>query len=134
MGAKFAVTWFEAVAGSLTVKVQVSAVPVHGPLHPVNFIPASGVAVRVTFVPAVTPAEHVEPQLMTPSDEETKPPADLVTDTIGEKKTVTAQADETVHEVAVAVAGVGQPLPHFTVQPAAGVAVMVTDSPFGTLI
>lgn len=113
------------------MRVHVGAVPVQAPLHPVNFIPASGVAVRVTLVLAVTPAEQAAPQLIAPSDDVTVPPADFVTVTMGEKNTVTDQVDETVHEVAVAVPGLGQALPHFTDQPSAGVAVIVTGTPPG---
>lgn len=42
---------------------------------------------------------------------------------------MTAQFPVTVHEVSVAVAGVGQALPQLTFQPGAGVAVMVTGWP-----
>jgi hypothetical protein len=39
-------------------------VPVQGPLQPVKTDPAEGVAVSVTEVPAVNPAEQVEPQVI----------------------------------------------------------------------
>jgi hypothetical protein len=57
--AKLAVTLFAAS----TVTVQV-AVPEQAPLHPVNWYPLSGVAVRVTGVPLLKGALQVLPQSM----------------------------------------------------------------------
>ena len=56
----------------LTVQVPV---PVHAPLQPVKVLPVAGVAVRVTLVPLLKNALHVEPplQLIPVGDELTAP-------------------------------------------------------------
>ncbi len=58
-GTKVAVT----MVAEFTVTLQVP-VPVQAPPQPVNAIPASGAAVRITGVPAVNENEHVAPQLI----------------------------------------------------------------------
>ena len=58
-GAKVAV----AVAFAVSVKLQ-AAVPVQAPLQPLNTMPASGVAVRLTGVPMSSVAEQLLPQSM----------------------------------------------------------------------
>src|SRR5207244_2749551 len=55
---KLAVTLLSA----LRTTVQVVAVPVHAPLQPVQVEVASGVAVRVTLVPAAKASEHPPPE------------------------------------------------------------------------
>jgi hypothetical protein len=50
------------------------AIPLHAPLQPVKLDVASGMAVRVTTVPASKAAEHVAPQLMPAGLELTVPP------------------------------------------------------------
>ncbi len=58
-GANVAVTlWLD-----VGVKVQV-AVPVQAPSQPVKIEPGAGLAARLTCVPDVNVAEHVDPQLI----------------------------------------------------------------------
>lgn len=51
----------------LTVTAQVVAVPTQTPDQPANVLPAGGVAVSVTTVPAATVAVQAVPQLMPPT-------------------------------------------------------------------
>lgn len=50
-----------------TVMMQIGAMLVQAPDHPAKVLPAGGVAVSVTTVPASTVAEHAVPQLMPPT-------------------------------------------------------------------
>ena len=55
-----------AVALLFTVTVQVAALPVHAPDQFTKVKPGSGVAVKVTAVPAATLAAQLLPQLIPP--------------------------------------------------------------------
>ena len=117
--------------------VHVVAVPEHEPAHPVNTDPAAGVAVRVTEVPCAMLAEQgveVE-QLMPPTLDVTVPapvpePNALAerVHALGENPAVTDLAAfiDTVQVVAVPE---HEPLQPVKFDPAAGVAVKVTDEP-----
>src|SRR5689334_9089826 len=58
---------------SFTFTVQVSWLPLHDPPQPTKAEPDAGLAVRITTAPALYPAEHLFPQLIWRSEEETLP-------------------------------------------------------------
>lgn len=62
--------------------------PVHAPDQPANVLPAGGVAVSVTTVPAAKLAWHVLPQLIAPVELRTEP--ELLTETFRVKPLVAA--------------------------------------------
>jgi hypothetical protein len=117
--------------------VHVVAVPEHEPAHPVNTDPAAGVAVRVTEVPcAMLAVQGVElVQLMSPTLDVTVPapvpePSTLAdrVHALGENPAVTDLAAFIVTVQVVAVPE-HEPLHPVNTDPAAGVAVSVTDEP-----
>jgi hypothetical protein len=117
--------------------VHVVAVPEHEPPQPVNFEPEAGLAVSVTEVPWAMFAEHDEVQLMLPTLLVTEPdpvPA-LVTVSLHvscAKLAVTDRAVviDTVHVVAVPEHEPAHPV---NTEPAAGLAVSVTEVPCAML-
>jgi hypothetical protein len=117
--------------------VQLVAVPEHEPPQPVNTDPAAGVAVRVTEVPcAMLAVQGVElAQLMPPTLDVTVPapvpePSTLAerVHALGENPAVTDRTAviDTVQVVAVPEHEPPHPV---NTEPAAGVAVSVTDVP-----
>jgi hypothetical protein len=121
-------------AAAVTVTEQVLAIPEQPPLQPVKVEPAAGVAVRVTTVPVVKGAEHVAPHVMPVGALETVPLPlpDFVTVSEKAGKLNVAVTDVAALIVTVQVPIPTQPPPFQPVKsdPAAGVAVNVTDVPF----
>ena len=113
--------------------VQVVAVPEHEPLHPVNTDPAAGVAVSVTEVPLSRVAEQAAPQSMPPTLDVTVPAPEPAFATesarvAGTKVAVTDRA-VVIDSVHVADAPEQEPAHPVNTDPAAGVAVSVTEVP-----
>ena len=120
----------ETVVATVSGIVQVADVP-HGADHPVNTLPAPGVAVRVTLVPNGNAAAQVAPQLM-PAGEDTTVPdvAVLLTVKVGVvvKLAVTLVAADIV-TVQVSEVPLHPPLQPANAEPLAGTAVSVTLDP-----
>jgi hypothetical protein len=113
--------------------VHVVDAPEQEPAHPVNTEPAAGVAVSVTDVPCAMPAEHDEPQSIPPTLDVTVPEpeparAAVSVHALGENPAVTDLAAVIVTVQVVAVPE-QEPLHPVKVEPAAGVAVRVTEVP-----
>ena len=110
--------------------VQVPVALVQAPLQPAKVEPAAGVAVSVTDVPLATFAEQVAPQLMGPPATVPVPVPIFVmlSGNVDEllKVAVTLRA-AVIDTVQVPVTLVHAPVQPAKVEPAAGVAVSVTD-------
>ncbi len=125
-GTKVAVT----LVAEFTVTLHVP-VPVQAPPQPVNAIPASGAAVRITGVPAVNENEHVAPQLIPAGLLVTVPVPvpnfETVSASCGVKVAVTFSAALMV--TLQAPVPVQAPLQPVNTEPAAGVAARLTTVP-----
>jgi hypothetical protein len=118
---------------AVMLTVQVVVLPVQSPDQLVNVDPAPGAAVRVTDVPLLKDAEHVEPQLI--------PAGELVTEPEPVPASATDRVCCTIPNVAVTLRAAVMltvqvvdepeqaPDQEVNVEPAAGAAVRVTDVP-----
>jgi hypothetical protein len=126
----------ETLCAAFIVTVQLP-VPLHAPPQPAKLDPAAGVAVRLTCVPAAKLAPHVVPQLI--------PAGALVTVPLPARPTVNVKEDggfcenvaETLRTASIITVQLPVPL-HAPPQPvkldpAAGVAVRLTEVPGGKL-
>jgi hypothetical protein len=118
-------------AAALIITVQFP-VPVHAPLQPVKVELASGIAVRVTTVPAVNSALQVVPQVIPVGEEVTVPPPVPVLVTL---KLYWILVNVAVTEAAALIVTLQLPVPvHAPLQPVkvdapSGEAVSVTTVP-----
>lgn len=138
---KAAVTLRAALIGT----VQVRAVPVHEPLHPLKVVPVPGVAVNLTEVPLSKLAGQLVPVVpvaavvhASPAGEEATVPElaarALVTLSVSAKRCVKVAVAVVAALMATVQAGVvplQAPLQPRKTLPAAGVAVRTTEVPVG---
>jgi hypothetical protein len=106
-------------------------VPEHAPLHPVNVEPELATALTLTLVPVAKPAEHVPGQEIPGGALVTVPapvPAVTTVSVLSTNVAVTLWS-ESIVTVHVSVPEQPPPLQPVNVEPAAGVAVSVTDVP-----
>ncbi len=115
--------------------VQVEAVPEHEPAHPVKIEPSPGTAVNVTDWPWAMSAEQSDAQSIPPTLDSTLPDAAPVADVFavnthasGENPAVTDRT-AVIDNVQVSALPEHDPLHPVKTDPAAGVAVSVTDVP-----
>jgi hypothetical protein len=120
----------------LIVTLQVDAVPVQSPPHPVNTESAPGVAVSCTGLPATKALDvQVVPQSMPGGELRTVPPPvpRVLTASVADEplKFADTVRDVLIETVQVSAVPLQSPPHPAKTEPAAGVAVSVTDVPTG---
>ena len=125
-GAKVAVT---ACVVARVVTEHVDAEPEHSPPQPANIHPLLGVAVSVTMLPAGNPSEHLDPQSMPVGALVMDPPPDLETVSNGTSKIAVTSCGASIRTVHVTDVPPQAPDNPVNSEPAAGLAVRMTDAP-----